>query len=613
MEERAVSEVRRLIREAGQGADTGARREAIIALGYEKDKSVYAALLEQLMDPSSGIQHAAVISLGRFGDARAIEHLVKPRILRSASVDVRWAAVEAIGRLGDYHVIDDLLKAVEDEAWIVRNQAVAELKSKIRQIIALRDMRTAHILIRLFAMKDREIIELAIEGVTELGDLVVDLLLEGLKSTSSRIRENSARTLGRVAARAAVRPLIERLDDGNWWVRRAAVQALGEIRDTQAIVPLLRCLADNMETVQAQAIRSLVGFGKDSTEPLLNALKHEKNKFVVRAILLTLGEIKDTASIASLIEHLSSSYFVIRLAAARALVQFGPEVIDAVVPHLAVKRMNIQPLLKAAAGGSLLNQLRAIRALGALEDHRAVHVLKKLTASAHPRIAEAADEALSLVGRAAWARCGCMLVLREINDPSALQHYMQALTDTSANVRLEVVRGLGKNASKEAVAPLIGVAKDDRDPYVRAEAVRFLREIGVAQPSVLEYALGALSDPDRDVRSQAAMLLGNFRDDRSIAPLIRAMADRHWIVRESAEISLHNFGERGVPPLLEALSSPVWTLRFRAARLLGEIGDSRAVKPLEALVRKKRERKDVRGQVKIALEKLGKQQENGGR
>ncbi|MBN1893988.1 HEAT repeat domain-containing protein, partial [bacterium] len=468
------------------------------------------------------------------------------------------------------------------------------------------------ILIRLFAMKDREIIELAIEGVAELGDLVVDLLFEGLKSTSSRIRENSASTLGRIASRAAVKPLIERLDDGNWWVRRAAVQALGEIRDTQAIEPLLRCLADNMETVQAQAIRSLVGFGKSSTEPLLNALRHEKNKFVIRAIILTLGDIKDTASIPSLIEHLSSSYFVIRLAAARALVQFGPEVIDAVVPRLAVKRMNIQPLLKAATGDSLLNQIRAIRALGALEDHRAVGVLKKLTGSAHPRIAEAADESLSSVGRAAWARCGCLLVLREMNDPSALPHYMQALTDTSANVRLEAVRGLGKNASEQAVAPLIEAAKNDRDPYVRAEAVRFLREIGVGRPSALEYALAALSDPDRDVRSQAAMLLGNFRDDRSISPLIRAMTDRHWIVRESAEISLHNFGERSVPPLLDALSSKVWTLRFRAARLLGEIGDSRAVKPLEALLKKKKERRDVRAQVKTALEKLRKRPEAGG-
>jgi len=130
---------------------------------------------------------------------------------------------------------------------------------------------------------------------------------------------------------------------------------------------------------------------------------------------------------------------------------------------------------------------------------------------------------------------------------------------------------------------------------------------------VMEYALGALSDPDRDVRSQAAMLLGNFRDHRSISPLIRAMADKHWIVRESAEISLHNFGERGVLPLIEALTSPVWTLRFRAARLLGEIGDSRAVEPLEALMKKKRERRDVRAQVRIALEKLGKQRESGNR
>ena len=131
--------VTELINKAREKSDAGKRREALIELGYQKDPEIYSVLLEALNDSAASIQHAAIISMRRYGNPKAIKELVKPKILRSSTINIRWAAVEAIGELCDYHCIEHLVNAAEDEAWIVRNQAVTELKAKIREIINTRN------------------------------------------------------------------------------------------------------------------------------------------------------------------------------------------------------------------------------------------------------------------------------------------------------------------------------------------------------------------------------------------------------------------------------------------------------------------------------------------
>ena len=102
----------------------------------------------------------------------------------------------------------------------------------------------------------------------------------------------------------------------------------------------------------------------------------------------------------------------------------------------------------------------------------------------------------------------------------------------------------------------------------------------------------------------ALLVLGSFQDRKSILPLLKAMADSHWGVRESAETALLNFGPDAVDLLIEALKKPSWTLRFRSARLLGEIRDLRAAGPLRNAAGRRGERKDVRDVIEASLRKL---------
>ena len=220
------------------------------------------------------------------------------------------------------------------------------------------------------------------------------------------------------------------------------------------------------------------------------------------------------------------------------------------------------------------------------------------------KVQDAATESLIRIGCAAWGRCCAIMVLSEMGDKSILPTLCTSLQDDSDNVRLEAVRAIAKIDSKKAVDSLVQIARQDRDYYIRFEAVRILRRIGIGHKQVLDLALTALHDKSRDVRSQAARLLGNFHHEISIQPLLKATADNHWSVRESAENALLNFDQKAVPHLIRALSKSSWTTRFRAARLLGEIGDARAIKPLQQLLKKEKEHKKVQQIVEESLQKL---------
>jgi HEAT repeat protein len=588
-----------------ESKDSSLVRAALMDLGYQKAPEAFSILLEKINDPNPAIQHSAVVSLGRFGRAEAIEELIKPKIFHSSTSNIRWAAVAAISRLGDYRVIEHLIKAVEDPEWIVRTQAATGLKEKVQEILARKDVKLARILIRMLSLENEEIVTLAMDGFREIGRSALPWLHEALKNPSPVIRANAARTLGQLKSAASVSPLLERLEDEDAGTRAGAAEALGLIGDKSALEPLILKIGDFVEKVHESAAEAIVRFGSAATIPLLNSLSRERNKFALRLLLKCLGRIGDPKVVPALIVSLRSSYFIVRQAAVSALMRFGPSVTDPILQTLSYNTSDIAGLSRDACDKERPEiQMRAVKALGGLEDHRAVALLKELVASGSPDIQEAATAALFQIGCAAWGRSSAIKVLAEIGAATHIPRLELSLSDHSDNVRLEAVRALAKWGGLEAVRHLLRLARKDPRDFIRTEALRSLRTIGLGQAGVQETALRGLKDKSWEVRCQAARLLGGFHDNKSILPLLKSMADPHWIVRESAEIALVNFGREAVQDLTEALKDPRWTTRFRAARLLGEIGDARALDPLNAILARRGERRKVREVAKSALQKL---------
>lgn len=599
-----MNELLQVVRES---EDAAAVRAAIMQLGYETHDEVYPLLVEKLDDPNPSIQHAAVVALGRHARAEAIDELSKPKIFHSSYHQIRWAAVTAVGRLGDYRVIDLLLKAAEDPEWIVRTEAITELMGKVKDIIARKDVRLARILIYMFSLDNEEIINLATEGFQELGSPCLEWLHEALRNPLPNIRSNAARTLGKMKSQGSTPYLIELLQDEEAGVRASASEALGLVGNKVSIEPLVMMVQDNVEKVQDQAVTALVGFGKAATVPLLSALSRERDKYAQRAFLKCLGRIGDPKSVPALINYLRSSYFIVRQAAVSALVHFGPIVTRHLLATLSFNTSDIDSLKKDACDREHPElQLRAIKAIGGLEDHRAVALLKELVEEGLPDIQEAAFQALSQIGCSAWGRCCALKVLGKVGDKAIVPEILPSLRDDSDNVRYEAVRALCKLGGAEAVQHLVRMARKDPRDFIRREAVRLLRTAGQGHAGVLDMARQRLKDPSRDVRVQCAQLLGGFQDKKSILPLLKAMADPHWSIRESAEMALLNFGRDAAELLIGVLKSASWTTRFRAARLLGEIGDPEAVTPLENALARRGERKDVREVIESSLRRLKK-------
>ncbi|MGQ9854271.1 MAG: HEAT repeat domain-containing protein [Candidatus Oleimicrobiaceae bacterium] len=582
--------VEELLQQAVAGADWQERRLAIIALGYCRQPSVaqpavIKTLIAQLRDPLPEIQQAAISSVGRLGAREAIEELSKPRIVNSLDMRVRWAAVTVLSALGDHRVIETLIAAADDEEWLVRNEALAGVQQKVADIVASGDENLGRILLRMLALKEEPVVALAVSGLVQMGERSIEMVIESLSSPSALVRSNAARVLGQMRSPLAVEPLVDALSDEEAGVRCAAARALADIGHPRAIEPLVGALGDTDEQVHEAASQALVRFGSVATPALIRALEYERNKTPLRTIILTLGKIGDPVALPYLVKHLASSYFAVRGAAITALKPYGAAFVPYLQEMLAVNESDITELMtNAADAGNPSVQVRAINALGSLEDHRAVPLLKKLVVGDNQEVAEAAQEALVKIGCAAWGRCGALMLLGEVGDRTLVPVVEKALKDDSTNVRLEAVRALGKFANEDIIALLGQTALTDPDPYIRTEALRVIRWSGISCPSAVDAALSALSDPDWQVCTQAARLLGNIREERAIPALVGALRHANWTVRQSAEDALRNFGDKAVAALIEALAGDDWVVRLRAARALGEIGDPRAVPALEQCV-----------------------------
>ena len=118
---------------------------------------------------------------------------------------------------------------------------------------------------------------------------------------------------------------------------------------------------------------------------------------------------------------------------------------------------------------------------------------------------------------------------------------------------------------------------EDEDWDIRKNATKSLVKIG--KPSV-EMLIKALKGGKWRVRWHAAETLGEIRDIQAVEPLIKALNDENNGVRSNSMIALVNIGVPAVEMLINALKDKKCPIRSNAAEALGEIGDTRAVKPL---------------------------------
>ncbi|MBD3420974.1 MAG: hypothetical protein GF398_12715 [Chitinivibrionales bacterium] len=176
----------------------------------------------------------------------------------------------------------------------------------------------------------------------------------------------------------AVKELVDALDAPEPFVRSQSAKALGRLQDRKAVKPLIALLADTNIFVQQEAAVALVAFG--DAKPLLASLRDRKNRNKAQ-VLEVLGKIKDPQTIPDIVKLIHNRDSHIREMAAFALGEIG---------HVSA----VEPLIELLDDNISFVRHNAVEALGKIGDHRAVSSLQKLTRDQSSYVREKAENVI---------------------------------------------------------------------------------------------------------------------------------------------------------------------------------------------------------------------------
>lgn len=132
---------------------------------------------------------------------------------------------------------------------------------------------------------------------------------------------------------------------------------------------------------------------------------------------------------------------------------------------------------------------------------------------------------------------------------------------------------------------LLSVPTESGILVVRSAAARALGDLRADE--AVPDLISLLDDANEDVRISAAVALGKIRDEGSAGALVRAIGDASEPVRAWSVWALGRIGDQSVVPSLVSLpSNESWWIRLETGKVLAAIGDPRALRPLEAAVRR---------------------------
>lgn len=236
------------------------RGEAAVSLGKIGDAKALEPLIIALKDNDDRVRVGAAVALGGIGNPEAVDPLIEA--LNDSVSMVRQLAAFSLGLIGNPLAVDPLIRALDDGDYKVRSSAASSLGE-------LRDPRAVEPLIGSFkrrngdtydfelAREDLEVRERSANALGMIGLAAVEPLIEALDHEDRFIRSYSALSLGKIGDIRAVDPLIEALDDEDWTVRNSAVTSLALIGDPRAVGPLIEALNDENEWVRLNAANAL--------------------------------------------------------------------------------------------------------------------------------------------------------------------------------------------------------------------------------------------------------------------------------------------------------------------------------------------------------------------
>ena len=488
-------------------SDSRVRSEAARTLGVFNTSSATEALISALRDPSADVRVEATISLGHQKDSRGLAPLTS--LLTDRDARVSLAAAESLARLQDPRATRVLIDSLSNPDWRVRSRATQVL-ARIAGEGSLDQAVTP--LTAALADKDPVVRYYAAEALVGIGAKAVPVLIEAFRANRESDRDRAARVLWHIGA-PAVDPLIAVLQDKNSTpeMRAASARTLGMIGDKRAIKALTLVLRDERYFVRQQAAFALGQMG-DSAVVLLLEMAGSSAPSTREAAIEALGSTNSTRATDRVIEALTDPNANVRSAAARAL---GGTASDRAVQPLLQLLRDESSVLRGQAASSLarLGSLAIPGLISSLKDSRPS--VRQLAASALGDIGskEAVAPLIDLVNTdQSGARAEAIEALGKIGDPQAVTPILGVLRTGSVAVRKRAIGALGRFNDPRSIEALT-TALSDQNEEVRQAAAVGLGDIG-DERVVARLERLADNDSSSDVRTAAVQAIERIRQDR---------------------------------------------------------------------------------------------------
>jgi HEAT repeat protein len=197
-------------------------------------------------------------------------------------------------------------------------------------------------------------------------------------------------------------------------------------------------------------------------------------------------------------------------------------------------------------------------------------------------VAEALRE---LRARDRWKRAQAAGLLGRMRSPRAVGALIRALRDESPDVRSMAAHALAAIGDPRAIGALTAALADSSRwaaTTVAADLIEMGAEVVPTLVGIATSAEGRGADA-REAAVTAVRVLGEIRDPRATAPLLRLLREATDIdLRARAAAALGSIGGAQVSrALADALQDPAWQVRAQAATGLGALGDVLAAPALK--------------------------------
>jgi HEAT repeat protein len=551
-----------------------------------------ATLRRLLADSATTVRARTAQTLGELGAAAVAAAPDLCRLLEDADESVRRQAAESLGRVGPpaEETLAALTRALEDPSTEVKSAAAKALGAQ-RAAAA----PAVPALIPLLHNPDEPLRQVAAEALGRIGTLgeeATPQLVAGLTSEDNVVRAQTAEALGTIGTPAAdtVPALIQALSDPNDEVRTRSVEALGKMGPAaaEAVPALARALEDADNRVAALAADALGGMGASSAValPALLAPLQHVNAGVRAGAAAAIGKILAAADQERVELPVGRAICLEALAAAARDDDGGVRgqairAAGAVGSATAVRAAlsDSDPRVRAAAAEALHDRGEA--------DGETVAALTAALGDASDQVKVGVTRALARLGRATPEVVTGLCQLLQDDTPdvqasaalalgklgpearAAGEPLLRTLQTGDTSLREQVLRAVALIQPPEAATAFMAGLRDNDAQNRKLASAGLMKAEGDVPAEVLPLLLESLKDPDLQVRSNAAGVLGRVKPlPTGAVPLLAACATiPDDGLRLNVTRALYNAEDEGLGGLFEAmLADPNLRVRLEAAR-----------------------------------------------